>query len=61
MKRYHHLIPKETMKVPLIDYARDEGDEKLEVADGRLYQELLGSFNWLATLTMPDIASASAS
>lgn len=55
IKNERHLT-REKQKMPMNDYDRDKEADELSEKELKEYQELLGSLNWLANITRPDLA-----
>ncbi|QBM89342.1 Reverse transcriptase RNA-dependent DNA polymerase [Metschnikowia aff. pulcherrima] len=55
LNKYRDFVTPERQRAPMNDYDREEDSPTLGDKEIRLYQELLGSFNWLAGITRPDL------
>lgn len=54
--RHHEHVPKEKFKVPMREYDRGAEDQLLTNEELKVFQELPGSYNWLSTISRPDLA-----
>lgn len=54
--KYVDFLSDERQRTPINDYDRDLESVLLGPKELKLYQELLGSFNWLAGISRPDLA-----
>lgn len=54
--KYVDFLPDEKQRIPKTGYDRNPESDLLGSKELKLYQELLGSFNWLAGISRPDLA-----
>ncbi|GEQ70720.1 hypothetical protein JCM33374_g4399 [Metschnikowia sp. JCM 33374] len=53
--KFERFMTQETQTVPFKEYDRERYESELNAKELRLYQELLGSYNWLAGISRPDL------
>ncbi|QBM90867.1 Reverse transcriptase RNA-dependent DNA polymerase [Metschnikowia aff. pulcherrima] len=56
LERYKHLLKPEKQRIPINSYDRENDLSRLDSGGVHLYQEILGSYNWLAGISRPDLA-----